>query len=150
MRLVLASLLCCLACQQPLPERDTTPVREDSTFLTGTFYLARHVDTTLLYHYLKDSDINKIYIPTNDSITISLKIDTVHYEADFTGEGLIYELIKHEDWGKHVLIVGQNYSLMPAVHSLKAKTDIDEIKDNELLVVRKFKDSVTCKVQKYQ
>ena len=63
--------------QAKKPGRVTTPVAEDSTFLTGTFFLVRHAeknpgrDSTLteegerragkLYRILKDSSIRRIY-----------------------------------------------------------------------------------------
>lgn len=148
MRFVLICLLCCAACQQPLPERQPVAVTEDSTFLTGTFYLVSHVDSAL-YQHLKDADIDKVYF-TSAPVDLTLKADTVSYEADSTGEGLIYEITRHDDWGKRLLIVGSGTLLLPAMRSLKAKLIVDTVGENELYVLRKNRDSVSWKVQRFE
>jgi hypothetical protein len=171
MRYVIILLLCCLACEPPPPERQPVPVAEDSTFLTGTFYLVRHaaqvpdMDTALreaghqragaLYRMLQDSGIQKVYFTHNpasrqtaDSICQYLRLDTASYVADSSGEGLLYEITRHNDWGKRLLVIGDSHTLIPIMHSLKAKPKIDSIARDDyshLFVVRKYKDSVRCK-----
>lgn len=176
MRYIVIILLCCLACEPPPPERQPIPVAEDSTFLTGTFYLVRHAeegageDSALtaaghhragaLYRLLQDSGIQKVYfthylssIQTADSICQYLAIDTASYVPDSTGEDLLYEITRHNDWGKKLLVIGHNYTLVPIMHSLKAKPKIDSIgiKDyNNLFVIKKYKDSVRCRKISYE
>jgi phosphohistidine phosphatase SixA len=175
MRYVVILLLCCLACEQPPPERQPVPVVEDSTFLTGTFYLVRHAEqgtgedsalTTAgqhragaLYRLLQDSGIRKIYftrylssMQTADSLCQYLAIDTATYAVDSTGEGLLYEITRRNDWGKKLLVIGQSNTLIPIMHSLKAKPKTDTIgqKDySSLFIVRKFRDSVRCRKISY-
>jgi phosphohistidine phosphatase SixA len=174
MRFVVILLLCCLACEQPLPQKQ--PVIEDSTFLTGTFYLVRHAEQLpgqnegltdsgyhragALYRLLKDSGIQKIYITrylrsiqTSDSLRQYLRLDTVSYVADSTGEGLLYEITRQDDWGKRLLVIGHSNTLIPIMHSLKAKPKVDSIGHNDydnLFIVRKYRDSVRCKRVNYE
>ncbi|QHS62804.1 histidine phosphatase family protein [Chitinophaga agri] len=175
MRYIVILLLCCLACEQPPPARQPVPVAEDSTFLTGTFYLVRHaeqvpgIDSGLtatgrqqagaLYRELQDSGIQKVYfarylssMQTTDSICQYLTLDTASYVADSSGENLLYEITRHNDWGKKLLVVGNSRTLIPIMHALKAKPKLDSIGGNDygsLFVVRKHKDSVRCKRVNY-
>src|SRR6187402_2442349 len=103
--IIIVSLLCCLACEQPLPVKEPIPLTEDSTFLTGVFFLVRHAeqisghDSSVtaegfqragdLYRFLKDSGIQKIYVPsfqinitTADSMREYLHLDTATYKTD--------------------------------------------------------------------
>jgi phosphohistidine phosphatase SixA len=176
MRYIVIILLCCLACEPPPLERQPIPVAEDSTFLTGTFYLVRHAeqgvgeDSALtdaghhragaLYRLLQDSGIQKVYfthyqcsIQTADSICQYLAIDTASYVPDSTGEDLLYEITRHNDWGKRLLVIGHSNTLIPIMHSLKAKPKIDSIGEKDysnLFVVRKYKDSVRCRKMNYE
>ncbi|SFE11265.1 hypothetical protein SAMN05518672_104529 [Chitinophaga sp. CF118] len=168
--IIILLLLCCLACEQPVAVKEPIPLTEDSTFLTGTFFLVRHAeqvpdyDSCLaeegfqragdLYHYLKDSGIQKIYITsilksteTLDSMREYLHLDTASYKADSTGEGLIYEITRRDDWGKRLLIIGQGNSLIPVMKSLKAKPPADSISYSDLFMIRKYRDS--AKVKKF-
>lgn len=173
MRYVVILLLCCMACQQPLPERRPVPVSEDSTFLTGVFFLARHAqecDSTMLtdsgylkagalYRLLKDSGVQRIYLTpyvasreTAESLRTYLHIDTVTYKPDSSGEGLLYEITRREDWGKRLLIIGQQKTLVPVIRSLKAKAPVDSIKEadySSLFIVRKSRDTARCKRIRY-
>jgi hypothetical protein len=176
MRYVLILLLCCLACEQPVPERQPVPVSEDSTFLTGTFFIVRHaqelcpgMDSSLtdsgyvragaLYRFLKDSAIDRIYIDslrvsreTAESLYTYLHIDTIGYKPDSTGEGLLYEITRRDDWGKRLLVIGQNYSLLPVVRSLRAKPPVDSMKESDyssLFIVRKTRDTARCRRTRY-
>ena len=166
--IIIVSLLCCLACEQPLPVKEPIPLTEDSTFLTGIFFLVRHAeqisghDSSLtaegfqragdLYRFLKDSGIQKIYVPsfqinitTADSMREYLHLDTATYKTDSSGEGLIYEITRRDDWGKRLLIIGHGYALVPVMKSLKAKPPVDSIGYTDLFVVRKNRDSVKVK-----
>jgi hypothetical protein len=154
-----------MACEQPLPVKEPIPLTEDSTFLTGTFFLARHAeqtDTCLmddgfqrsgdLYRFLKDSGIQKIYFTpyegirdTPDSLREYMQLDTATYKADSTGEGLIYEITRRDDWGKRLLIIGDGYAIVPLLKSLKAKPPADSVSYSDLFIVRKFRDSVKTK-----
>lgn len=168
MRYVIILLLSCLACEQAPPEKQPIPVTEDSTFLTGTFYLvhtaeqvpedsaltaAGHERAGTLYRLLQDSGIQKIYftrysgsMETVDSMYQYLSLDTASYVADSLGEGLLYEITRHNDWGKKLLVVGNNRTLVPIMHSLKAKPKVDSVRDYEsVFIVRKYRDSVRCK-----
>lgn len=156
-------------------ERPVTPVSEDTTFLTGTFYLVRHAekhpgrDSTLtregerragkLYHLLKDSSIQRIYstpyrrtIQTGDSLRIHLGIDTVLYQPDETGEALLYEISRHGDWGKRILVIGHSNTLLPVVRSLNAKPGIDSIADKDygnLFIIRKSRNGSQLERKRY-
>lgn len=168
---ILVSLLLFVACKPKRPPRQVVPVSEDTTFLTGTFYVVRHAernpgpDSTLtaagreragaLYRLLKDSGLNKIYttpykrtIETADSLRIRLHLDTCFYAADTSGESFIYQVTRHEDWGKRLLIVGHSNTIIPILHSLRAKPHTDSIGENEydrLFIVRKNKDGTTLR-----
>lgn len=172
---VLLSLLLFVACKPKRPVRQQVQVSEDTTFLTGTFYVIRHAernpgpDSTLtaagqeragaLYRLLKDSGLNKIYITpykrtmaTADSIRIRLHLDTCFYAADTTGEAFIYQVTRHEDWGKRILVVGHSNTIIPLLRSLRASPHIDSIGENEynrLFIVRKNKDGTTLKEVSY-
>lgn len=176
MRYVVILILCCLACEPPASERQPIPVAEDSTFLTGTFYLVRHAEqgagedsalTTTgqqragaLYRLLQDSGIQKVYfthylrsIQTADSLCLYLAIDTASYKPDSTGEGLLYEITRHNDWGKRLLVIGHSNTLIPIMRSLKAKPKVESIAANEynnLFIIRKHRDSVKCKRISYE
>ncbi|RPD42337.1 histidine phosphatase family protein [Chitinophaga barathri] len=140
--------------QSKKPERATTPVAEDSTFLTGTFFLVRHAeknpgrDSTLttegrqragkLYRILKDSAISRIYttpfkrtVETGDSLRILGKVDTAFYQPDSTGESLLYEISRRGDWGKRILVVGHSNTLIPLIKSLNAKPKMDSISEKD-------------------
>ncbi|MCW3463722.1 histidine phosphatase family protein [Chitinophaga nivalis] len=172
---ILFSLFLLAGCQPKPPARIPVPVAEDSTFLTGTFFLVRHAennpgpDSTLtlagqqragaLYHLLKDSAIAKIYttryirsIQTADSLRIRLHLDTCIYQADTTGESLLYEMIRRGDWGKRILVVGHSNTLVPIMHSLRATPHADTIGEREydrLFIVYKTKAASTVKEHCY-
>ncbi|HVI45954.1 MAG TPA: histidine phosphatase family protein [Chitinophaga sp.] len=172
---ILFSLLTITACKPKPPVRTQIPVSEDTTFLTGIFYVVRHAeqhpggDSTLtetglqrageLSRLLRDSGINKIYltpfkrsIQTADSVRIQLHVDTCFYKADTTGESLIYEITRHGDWGKHLLIIGHSNTLVPVLHSLKATPHMKTVGENEygwLFVVRKTTKGTTLKEDCY-
>lgn len=163
-----------LACQQA-PERQPVPVTEDSTFLTGAFFLVRHAeknpgaDSTLteegrlraqhLYTLLKDSGLQKIYftpfkrtVQTADPMQEQLQLDTVYYMPDTTGESLIYEITRRQDWGKRLLIVGHSNTLLPIMRALRAKPPVDSIREKDfdnLFIIHKYRDSVKVNWKKY-
>jgi broad specificity phosphatase PhoE len=167
-------MLLFLACQQA-PVRQPVPVTEDSTFLTGSFFLVRHadkhpgVDSTLteagkeraykLYQRLKDSGLQKIYftpfkrtVQTADPLLEQLHLDTAYYKPDTTGESLIYEISRRQDWGKRLLIVGHSNTLLPIMRALKAKPPLDSIGDRDydnLFIIHKYRDSVKVSWKKY-
>ncbi|NIG53620.1 histidine phosphatase family protein [Chitinophaga sp. Cy-1792] len=164
-----------MACQPKAPEKQVIPVSDDTTFLTGTVYLVRHAeryegyDSTLtpegriragkLYQELKDSGINKIYITrfrrsieTADSFRILGKVDTVFYLADTTGESLIYEITRHEDWGKHLLVIGHANTIVPIIKAFGAKSPVTTIPDKDfehMFVIKKEKAETTVQERCY-
>ncbi|MBO9733098.1 MAG: histidine phosphatase family protein [Chitinophaga sp.] len=169
---ILLSLLLFVACKPKRSARQPIPVSEDTTFLTGTFYIIRHAerhpgfDSTLtpagqeragaLYRLLKDSGLNKIYttpfkrtIATADSLRIYQHLDTCIYAADTSGESFIYQVTRHEDWGKRILVVGHSNTIIPLLHSLRATAPrVDSIGEQEydrMFIVRKNKDGTTLK-----
>lgn len=168
---ILLSLLLLIACQPKQPVRQPIPVAEDTTFLTGTFYIVRHAeecpgtDSVLtaagnaragaLYRLLKDSGLNKIYttpykraVATADSLRTRLHLDTCFYEADTSGESFIYQVTRHEDWGKRILVVGHAHTIIPLLRSLKVSPARDSIRNTEydkLFIVRKSKAETTLK-----
>lgn len=169
-------LLILAACGQRKPaERVQVPVTEDSTFLTGTFFVVRHAeknpgaDSTLttagrqragkLYRLLKDSAIGKIYstrfrrtTQTGDTLRLRAGIDTVFYAADSTGESLLYEISRHGDWGKRILVIGHSNTLIPILKSLNVKPRMDSIADKDygnLFIVYKTKNGSRYVQQRY-
>ncbi|UCJ05354.1 histidine phosphatase family protein [Chitinophaga pendula] len=148
---------------------------EDTTFLTGTVFLVRHAekypgrDSTLtpegllragrLYRLLKDSGIQKIYttpyrraVQTADSLRLRLHLDTAYYRADTTGESLIYEISRRDDWGKRLLVVGHSNTLLPILYALRARVQIDSIGDQEfgyLFIVQRGRKSTKVQVSHY-
>ncbi|MFB6454501.1 histidine phosphatase family protein [Chitinophaga sp. Hz27] len=164
-----------VACQPKAPEKQIIPVSDDTTFLTGTIYLVRHAeryegyDSTLtpegriragkLYHELKDSGINKIYITryrrsieTADSFRILGKVDTCFYQADTTGESLIYEITRHEDWGKHILVIGHANTMVPIIKALGGKSPVSTIHDKDfehMFVIKKIKAETSVQEKCY-
>lgn len=161
---VIFCLLLLAACKPKAPVRQPVPVSEDTTFLTGTFYFVRHAerypggaDTTLtpegfqraglLYERLKNARLDKIYltpylrcIQTADSLRIKQQLDTCFYKADTTGESLIYEITRHGDWGKRILVIGHSNTLVPALRGLRAKPHMNMLGEDEynwLFIVHK-------------
>ncbi|RFS24906.1 histidine phosphatase family protein [Chitinophaga silvatica] len=143
-----------VACKPKQAVKQPIEVSDDSVFLTGTFFVVRHAernpgsDSTLtlagqhragaLYHLLKDSLINKIYITpfkrsiqTADSLRIYQHIDTCYYTADSTGESLIYQITRHDDWGKRILIIGHSTTIIPILRSLKVEGPLSPIHEND-------------------
>jgi hypothetical protein len=135
---------------KPAPSRPVIEVSDDSTFLTGTFFVVRHAegDSALsaagrqrsgaLYNRLKDSFINKIYITsylnssqTADSLRLLKHIDTSYYEADTSGESLIYQVTRHNDWGKRILVIGHSHTIIPILRSLKVQGPLSPIPDSD-------------------
>lgn len=163
-----------MACKSK-PVRQPVPVTEDSTFLTGTFFLVRHaekhtgMDSTLtqeghirahhLYTLLEDSGLQKVYftpfkrtVQTADPLVEHLHLDTVYYMPDTTGESLIYAITRKEDWGKRLLIVGHSNTLLPIMRALKAKPPVDSIGDRDydnLFIIYKHRDSVKVHLKKF-
>lgn len=163
-----------MACKSK-PVRQPVPVTEDSTFLTGTFFLVRHaekhpgMDSTLtqeghirahhLYTLLEDSGLQKVYftpfkrtVQTADPLVEHLHLDTVYYMPDTTGESLIYAITRKEDWGKRLLIVGHSNTLLPIMRALKAKPPVDSIGDGDydnLFIIYKHRDSVKVHLKKF-
>lgn len=151
--MILAGMIA--ACgQQRGTERKAVPVAEDSTFLTGVFFLVRHAeknpgrDSTLtkegrlragkLYRILKDSAISRIYttpfkrtVGTGDSLRVFGKVDTAFYQPDSTGESLLYEISRRGDWGKRILVIGHSNTLIPLLKSLNANPKTDSIPDKD-------------------
>jgi len=168
-------LLLFVACQPKSPAHQSIPVTEDSTFLTGTFFLVRHAETNpgknpalslqgqqragVLYHLLKDSGIAKIYttgyersIQTADSMRLQLHLDTVLYTADTTGESLIYEISRRGDWGKRLLVIGHSNTLLPILHTLKANPLVDAIGETDfgnLFIIHKYRDNTNLVHKRY-
>ncbi|MFY0254363.1 histidine phosphatase family protein [Chitinophaga sp. 30R24] len=165
---ILLFLFCVVACKpKPPVVREPVPVSDDTTFLTGTFYIVRHAeslpgaDTLLtaegrqrvgaLYRLLKDSGINKIYITpdrqtiaTADSLRIRLHLDTCFYHIDTTGESFIYQVTRHEDWGKHILVVAHTHTILPILRSLKGQLPANSgFEADQLLIVRKYTGGTT-------
>ncbi|RAJ02474.1 histidine phosphatase superfamily protein (branch 1) [Chitinophaga skermanii] len=174
--LMVGCLISLLACQEQPKERPQIPVAEDSTFLTGRFFIVRHAekfpgyDTVLteagrarageLYRLVKDSGIVKIYctpflrsIETADSLRIQAGLDTVIYNADTTGEDLLYKLSKHEDWGKKILIVAHSNTIIPIIKNFKGKPGMDSIPDNDygnlFIVDKQYKADATVKRKRF-
>ncbi|UYQ91511.1 histidine phosphatase family protein [Chitinophaga horti] len=163
------------ACQPKQTPKTLIPVTEDSTFLTATVFLVRHaekhpgVDSTLtaaghqragdLYRRLHDSAIAKIYCTpyirsgqTADSLRLLAHIDTVIYQADTTGESLIYEISRRNDWGKRILVIGHSNTLIPMMEALGVKPPVDSIGDRQfsyLFRIEKRRDGGTVKVSHY-
>ncbi|SHK76097.1 Phosphohistidine phosphatase SixA [Chitinophaga jiangningensis] len=164
-----------VACKPKPPVRQPVPVSDDSTFLTGTFYVVRHAeryegrDSSLtpagyeragcLYRLLKDSALNKIYVTpyrrsreTADSLRVALSLDTAVYKPDTTGESVIYTLTRHDDWGKHIVIVAHANTMLPIVKALGGKAPVDSIRENEfdrVFVVRKVRGGTKVKMLRY-
>lgn len=169
-----AILLLLLSCGSG-PSRKPLPVAEDSTFLTGTFFLVRHaeknpgVDSTLtpaghkraraLYALLKDSGLQKVYftpfkrtVQTAGPLLEQLHLDTAFYMPDTTGESLVYEITRHGDWGKRLLIVGHSNTLLPVMRALNVRPPVDSIGDRDydnLFIVYKNMDTAVVRLRKY-
>lgn len=160
--LVFIAILAACGSTRQKEQRVQIPVTEDSTFLTGTFFVVRHAeknpgaDSTLtaeghkragkLYQILKDSGITRIYstpykrtLQTGDSLRILNKIDTALYKPDATGESLLYEISRNNDWGKKILVIGHSNTLVPILKSLNTlpKDTISEKDYNFLFIVQK-------------
>ncbi|MBV7531253.1 histidine phosphatase family protein [Chitinophaga sp. sic0106] len=172
---LLITMIALVACKPKPAVRQPVPVSEDTTFLTGTFYVVRHAeryegpDSTLtpagferagcLYRLLKDSALNKIYVTpyrrsrqTADSLRLHLNLDTAVYKPDTTGESVIYTLTRHDDWGKHIVIVAHANTMLPIVKALGGKPAVDSIRDNEfdrVFVIRKLKGGTKVKSFRY-
>ncbi len=99
-----------------------------------------------LMRVLKGKQIARIYVTnykrswmTADSIRIRSGIDTSYYTADTTGEGLINEIKRNNDFGKTILVIGHTNTIPPIIRALGIKDyalhDLpDEEFDNLFLV----------------
>lgn len=163
------------ACQPRETPKTLIPVTEDSTFLTGTVFMVRHAekhpgaDSTLtaeghvragdLYRRLRDSGIAKIYCTplmrsgqTADSLRLLAHIDTAIYQPDSTGESLIYEITRRDDWGKKLLIIGHSNTLLPMMEALDVKPPVDSIGEQQfdyLFIIQKKRNGGEVKVEHY-
>ncbi|HEY0274333.1 MAG TPA: hypothetical protein VGC22_14165, partial [Chitinophaga sp.] len=82
----------------------------------------------------------------------ALRTDTVFFNADSSGESLLYELTRHNDWGKRILVIGHRPALLPMLRSLKAQPPVDSVPENTydlLFTVYKKRDTVLCTVQQF-
>ncbi len=99
-----------------------------------------------LMRTLKGKKIARIYVTnykrswmTADSVRIQLGIDTSYYAADTTGEGLINEIRRNNDFGKTILVIGHTNTIPPLIRALGVKDYMlhelpDEEFDNLFLV----------------
>lgn len=155
MRVIIAVVIVWMVgCKPAAAPKAVVEVTEDSTFLTGTFFIVRHAeknpgdDSTLtpagrhragaLYNLLKDSMIDKIYftpykrsVETADSLIFYKHIDTCFYQADTSGESLIYQLTRHNDWGKKVLVIGHSNTVIPILRSLKVEGPLSPVPESD-------------------
>ena len=126
-----------------------------SSFGGISFYLVRHAEKDTgsnpplkeagyaragdLYRVLKNKKISKIYVSqyrrsqlTADSLRIYGKVDTVHYKADTTGNGLFTKIGEQAGKQKAVLIIGHSNTIPAIIRKLGVTGfDMVEIPDNE-------------------
>ena len=102
-----------------------------------------------LMRRLKNKHINRLYVTqyrrtqmTGDSLRILLKIDTVHYIADTLCDDLVSSIMKHNDFGKSILIIAHSNTIPKIIRKLGVhgfpQTNIpDEEFDNLFFVTYK-------------
>lgn len=108
---------------------------QDKPFLKhATVYIIRHAEKDTgnnpkltsagrqraghLVAAMEGNHIHKVFVSqyrrtqeTADSFRLNMKVDTVHYLADATGEGLIQSMIKHQIKNEEILIVGHSNTI---------------------------------------
>lgn len=115
----------------------TANARQRAVLPDGIFYVVRHAEKDTgrnpvlteagkkragdLYRRLENSNITQIYSTnyartkmTGDSLRLYQKIDTIHYAADTTGEGLSRQLQNNFKKNTSVLIIGHS-NTVPAI-----------------------------------
>lgn len=113
-----------------------------------------------LMRTLAKLDIRRIYVTayrrswmTADSLRIQLKIDTVVYDADTTGMGLLTKMKVHADFGKSILVVGHTNTLPPILRALGVENfTVAELPDEEfdnLFIVEYKNGKVLFEQKKY-
>lgn len=145
----------------------------------GNYYLVRHAEKDTgknpaltmagylragdLYRELKNKKISKIYVSqyrrsqlTADSLRIYKKIDTMHYVADTTGDGLFLKFTafrKAVNFKNNVLIIAHSNTIPVILKRLGVTgLDISEIPDDEydnLFLVTVKNKKVSLKWLKY-
>ena len=96
-----------------------------------------HSRSGYLLSALGDNKVKKIFVTqyrrtqqTADSLRLRMKVDTIHYNADVTGEGLIKMLEKHEIRNKKILIIGHSNTIPVLISRLGISKPVT-LKDDE-------------------
>ena len=130
--------------------------QENFSMKKGVIYVVRHAekasgsDPVLTPQgYIRSGDLlralnSKDYIPeriyvsqfrrtqlTADSLRIRLKIDTVHYIADETGDGIIKALLANKHKDKRILIVAHSNTIPAILRRLGIVNYTGEISESE-------------------
>ena len=78
-----------------------------------------------LMRTLKYKNVKRIYVTqyrrsqmTADSMRIQLAIDTVHYDADITGQSIQQKIQARHDMGKTILIIGHSNTIPVYIRKL--------------------------------
>jgi phosphohistidine phosphatase SixA len=154
----------------------TAPAQTIITAGKTTIYLVRHAEKEKgddplltaagnqragdLMRALKREKLQHVYVTqyrrtqiTSDSIRIQLKIDTVHYNADTTGNNLLEQIAAHYDFGKSMLVIGHSNTIPAIIKKLgvtnPAIADIPDDEFDNLFVVTIIKGSATLQKKKY-
>lgn len=112
-----------------------------------------------LMRLLQDSGISKIYVTpyvrtaqTADSLRIKLKLDTVQYTPDSTGDNLLRQINQHHDYGTNILIVGHGNTVPHILRKLGANYPGDNLPDtvyDKIFEVINNHGKVTMKTMQY-
>ena len=96
-----------------------------------------HSRSGYLLSALRDNDVKKIFVTqyrrtqqTADSLRLRMKVDTIHYNADATGEGLIKMLEKHRIKNQKILIIGHSNTIPVLIGRLGISKPVT-LKDDE-------------------
>jgi broad specificity phosphatase PhoE len=144
--ILIVSIVCCNAAlaqssNSLLPDGNYWLVRhaEKDTGKNPVLSMAGYMRAGDLYRELKDKKINRIYVNqykriqlTADSLRLYQKIDTIHYNADVSGDGILKKLTAQTGDQGNVLIIGHSNTI-PMIIKRLGITDLgfDEINENE-------------------
>lgn len=91
-----------------------------------------------LYKLMRDVKLARIYTTpyrrtsmTADSLRLNGAIDTVYYDADTTGHGLVRAIVQNNDLGKEILVIGHSNTLLRMARAFGVEGLPSDIPDEE-------------------
>ena len=113
-----------------------------------------------LMRLMLDKHVSRIYVTqyrrtqiTADSLSKRMRIDTVHYTADTTGNDLVSKINEKKDWGKTILVVGHSNTIPALIRKLGVEyyivKELPETEFDNLFMITYKKHDPKLTVAKY-